>query len=42
MGDTELNLDDIVLLRKRYYPDEEINISGDKIEYLDDELLVTS
>ena len=42
MGDNELNFDNIELWRKRYYPDEEVNISGDKILYLDDDLLVTS
>lgn len=42
MGDNELKYDNIQLIRKRYYPDEEVNISGDEILYLDDDLLVTS
>lgn len=32
----------ITLLRKRYFPNEEIDISDDDVLYVDDELLVTS
>ena len=32
---------DIKVIRKRYFPNEEIDISGDEILYLDEKLLVT-
>lgn len=36
-----MSASDIKLYRKRYFPDEEVDISGDEILYLDDDLLVT-
>ena len=41
MSNENFDQNEIKLIRKRYLPDEEINISGDKIIHLDKHLLVT-